>query len=182
MSAQSYALSFVALCLTACASAQTHAGTVTMQCPAEVEGIFASIVGDWTLGVEADEGWSGYGSSNIAWNQNQKCGVVETSIMVFDPDGEDASENRATAYLVYDELSETIKILTADNRGYVHIGIAAAKAPLAFEILKPADEVPNRRIQYRSVESGAFEWSWQGRETQSDDWTDRLVIKYQSAP
>jgi len=84
-------------------------------------------------------------------------------------------------YIVYDELSEAIKILTADNRGYVHIGIAAVEQPFSFEVPKPFGETPNRQIQYRNILPKSFKWSWQGRADHSDDWEDRLIKNYEKS-
>ena len=178
MQAKTLSLSAVMFSLCACVSAQTSETPKAKACPADVEAIFTSIVGEWTLSIEADEGWTGYGSSRISWDADQKCGVVEQSRSVFNQESEDPAQNQSTTYLVYDELTETIKVLTSDTRGYVHIGIAAVDTPLNFEVLKPASETPTRRIQYRNIEPGAFEWSWQGRSAVPEMWKDRLVINY----
>ena len=182
MNAKTLSLSAGILSLCACVSAQTSQSPIARACPAEVDAIFTSIVGDWTLSIEADEGWTGYGSSRISWDTDRKCGVVEQSRSVFNQESENPAQNRATTHLLYDELSDTIKVLTSDNRGYVHIGIAAIDTSLSFEILKPSGETPNRRIHYRSIQPGAFEWSWQGRATESEGWNDRLVINYDKTP
>ncbi|MEO1552448.1 MAG: hypothetical protein AAFR82_00835 [Pseudomonadota bacterium] len=174
-------LSIALLALSSCANVQTAAISEAAQCPTDVDAIFDSIVGEWTLSVQADEGWTGYGSSRISWDVDQKCGLSERTVAVFNQESEDPFESKSTAYIVYDDLSETIKILTADNRGYVHIGIAAVAQPFRFEVLKPSGEAPNRQIQYRNIQPESFEWSWQGRADRSDEWEDRLIINYEKS-
>jgi hypothetical protein len=174
-------LSILLLVLASCANVQISHTSGANGCPTEVEAIFASMVGKWNLSVQADEGWTGYGSSSISWSQDQKCGLFERTFAVFNQESESPFENKSTAYIVYDDLSETIKILTADNRGYVHIGIADVEQPFSFEVLKPFGERPNRQIQYRNILPRSFEWSWQGRGNQAGDWEDRLIVKYEKS-
>ena len=174
-----FSAAFLSIC--SCTSAQTLTAPKVGQCPNEVESIFASIVGEWSLSIRADEGWTGYGNSSISWDADQKCGVIERSFAVFNQESETPSENRSTTYLLYDELSETIKVLTADTRGFVHIGIAAVEKPLIVDVLKPSGEASNRRIQYRNFELGSFEWSWQGRADVADFWHERLTKSYEKA-
>ena len=183
MDTKRFAATAMLFALCACATAQENPAPAPAlsgkACPADVQAFFKTIVGDWTLSIQADEGWTGYGRSRISWAADKKCGLIERSVSVFNAGSEDALDTSSTSHLVYDELSETIKVLSADNRGYAHIGLAAVSAPFNFQILKPAGEMPNRRIQYRNLAPGSFEWSWQGRTSAADDWVDRLVIGYE---
>ncbi|MEL7541508.1 MAG: hypothetical protein AAGJ51_11445 [Pseudomonadota bacterium] len=181
MFTRNIAISTIALTLTACVNAQPVPTETAGDCPAEVERIFGSMIGEWTLAIQADEGWTGYGSSRISWATDKKCGVFERSVAVFDQESEAPAENISTAHYVYDALSETLKVLTSDDRGYVHIGIAAVTEPLKFEVLKPDGEIPNRQIQVQNIQSESFEWSWNGRASPSEDWQKRLVITYSKA-
>ena len=179
MSMNRIAVSGTALALAACASAQPSTIEADRDCPASVGEIFESIVGDWSLSIQADEGWTGYGESTISWASDKKCGVYERSLAVFDQESESPSENSSTAHLIYDELSETIKLLMADDRGYVHIGIAVVETPLRFNVLKLADTPPNRQVQFRNIEPQSFEWSWNGRASPTESWEKRLTVSYQ---
>ncbi|MEM7458301.1 MAG: hypothetical protein AAF331_02450, partial [Pseudomonadota bacterium] len=139
------------------------------------------MIGEWDLAIQADEGWTGYGSSSVSWAADKKCGVFERSVAVFDQESEAPAENISTAHYVYDALSGTLKVLTADDRGYVHVGIAAVTEPLKFEMLKPDGEIPNRQIQIQNIQSQSCEWRRNGRTSPTQDWPKRLVITYWQA-
>ena len=174
-------LPVVLIALTACATSNDLKTDETgSDCPPEVKRLFESIDGDWALSIEADEGWTGYGSSRIEWASSLKCGVSEITNAVYNQESDAHFENTSSALLVYDELSETIKVLTSDRRGYTHIGISPVASSLTFEILKPEGALSTRRIQYRDIETDSFEWIWQGWNSTSERWDDRLKIVYET--
>lgn len=150
-------------------------------CPAPIAAILTPMVGDYVLTIKADEGWTGYGSSSISWDANRPCALSERSDAVFNQESETPTSNGSTALIVYDALSETLKTITSDERGYVHIGVSPPEVPFRFQILKPAGTFPTRQIQYREMSARGFDWVWQGRADPSDPWTDRLIIKYRLA-
>lgn len=173
----------LAACVTAPAPSAPQAAAIPEACPMTVVGVLAPLVGDWTLAIQADEGWTGYGTSTIGWDADRACALSERSEAVFNQESESPFENQSTALLTYDALSETIKTLTADNRGYVHLGVSALEAPLRFAILKADGTAPTRQIQYRNPSEDGFEWVWQGRADADAPWADRLIITYRrSAP
>jgi hypothetical protein len=148
--------------------------------------MFAPLVGDWTLAIRADEGWTGYGTSTIGWDADRPCALAEVSQSVFNQESDTPMETRATALLVFDQLSETVKTLTSDDRGYVHLGMARPlprpATPMRFGILKGDGTPPTRQILYRAFGPEGFEWVWQGRADSAAPWADRLVITYRRAP
>ncbi|MEO0548363.1 MAG: hypothetical protein AAFZ91_00475 [Pseudomonadota bacterium] len=148
-------------------------------CDAETGAALQMLVGTWSLHIEADEGWTGYGESTIAWDSSHVCGILETSEAVFNQESETPFENRSTSLIVFDSLSETMKLLTSDRRGFVHLGFGSDDLmDLSFEIgqLGMSDAV--RRIQYRKLSASGFEWVWQGRDAAETPWKDRLMIVY----
>lgn len=181
MMPKNLALVLASVALSACATAEPSNASVDRDCPPEIQQIFASMIGEWTLTIRADEGWTGYGESTIAWTDEPGCGVIDATTSVFNQESETPLENSSDTILAYDKLSETIKVFTSDDRGYVHIGIAAAETPLSFNIIRSAEAPPTRQIQYRNIQADAFEWSWRGRAGPTDAWADRLVIAYSKA-
>ncbi|MEL7111190.1 MAG: hypothetical protein AAGJ68_11830 [Pseudomonadota bacterium] len=178
MSLKQTALVAASFALVACASAQPDPSTQDHACPAEIEQLFSSLTGDWTLAIRADEGWTGYGESTFIRTSDPSCGVGEATFSVFNQESENPMEVQSSAILAYDKLSKTIKILTGDDRGYTHIGIASPEMPITFDVIQSTGEAPVRQIQYKNMEDGAFEWSWRGRASATEPWADRLVISY----
>lgn len=178
MSPEKIALVAIAFSLSACAETHPTLDQTIGDCPQNVQALFDMLEGEWTLSIQADEGWTGYGTSRMSWATDQKCGLIERSVSVFNQESDTPFENRSTTHLVYDELSETLKVLTSDARGYVHIGIAVVEDPLNFDVLKPNSETPNRRIQYQNIQPDSFEWRWKGRDSAVTPWEERLAISY----
>lgn len=147
-------------------------------CDAPAAPMMQQLVGNWTLSITADEGWTGYGESSIVWDTSRTCGLSEISNAVFNQESETPMDNRSTTLLVFDTLSETMKLLTSDSRGYVHLGFGADPTGLSFEIARGDGSAPTRRIQYRDISADAFEWVWQGRAGSDEPWQDRLTINY----
>ena len=169
--------------LAACVTAPeaSKAAAIPDACPAPVVAVFAPMVGTWTLAIQADEGWTGYGTSTISWDAGRACALSERSEAVFNQESDTPFYNQSTAVVAYDALSETIKTLTADNRGYVHLGVSSLEAPLRFSILEADGAAPTRQIRYRALSEAGFEWAWQGRTEANAAWADRLVITYYRA-
>lgn len=168
----------LAACVTAPAPGAPQAAAIPDACPTPVAAVLAPMVGNWRLALQADEGWTGYGTSTISWDNGRACALSERSEAVFNQESETPFENQSTVLLAYDALSETIKTLTADNRGYVHLGGSSVEAPLRFAILKSDSAAPTRQIQYRALSETGFEWVWQGRADADAPWADRLIITY----
>ncbi|MEO0466697.1 MAG: hypothetical protein AAF216_09155 [Pseudomonadota bacterium] len=173
------AFTFVCHFSTACTS--TNASTIKARsgdCPAVAAVTLNALAGDWTLSINADEGWTGFGESKIRWDEGRKCSLIETANSVFNQESETPFENRSSAILIVDELSDVMKLLVDDGRGFVHLGESSGLDSLDFEILRRGGNPTTRRIQYRSFEADSFVWAWQGHGIESGEWEDRLVITY----
>ncbi|MEM1144697.1 MAG: hypothetical protein AAGI88_19110 [Pseudomonadota bacterium] len=150
-------------------------------CEAPGAAFLSSLIGEWALELEADEGWTGYGKSTISWDYSRVCSVLDTQVAVFNQESDSPFENKSTHLISADSLSGTLKLLSSDRRGYTHLGISGQESgneDLAFEIIRPGGGTPTRRILYRSVKPESFEWVWQGLVEDEESWVDRLVITY----
>lgn len=170
--------------LSACAvgDARLINQTGTLQaCPVEAGQTLAKLTGDWTLSIEADEGWTGYGTSSITPDASLLCGVREKTDAVFDQESDTPIETRSVAVISWDTLYEVMKVMSSDDRGYVHLGQhrGAVNGDLAFEILRLEQDTSTRRMVYRDISEDSFKWVWQGRVEAGDPWEDRLIIDYE---
>ena len=178
-------VTIAAACLTlsACAVSADRSinQTGTLEtCPAEAGKTLAMLVGDWTLNIEADEGWTGYGASSINRDRSLLCGVQETTDAVFDQESDTPMETRSVTVISWDTLSEAMKVMSSDDRGFVHLGQhrGAVTGDMAFEILRLEEDAPTRRMVYRDITEDSFKWVWQGRAEVGDPWEGRLIIDY----
>lgn len=149
-------------------------------CQASAWPMLEGLVGDWALTITADEGWTGFGTSTITRDSAKPCAIIEGADAVFNQESDTPLETRFNAVIVWDRLGEVLKIMSSDDRGYVHLGQNGSliKGTLAFEILRLDQSTPTRQIVYKDITEDGFVWVWQGRSDDSGGWEDRLTIKY----
>lgn len=161
--------------------AEQRAGELTVtSCEAPVAQELERLVGSWRLELQADEGWTGYGESVITWDHLRSCSLLETQTAVFNQESPNPFENASTQVITFDSLSDTLKVLSNDRRGYTHLGLGDGLAleGLSFYIARKGNEQSERRIHYRNLAPNSFEWAWQGRLEEDGEWQDRLVVRY----
>jgi hypothetical protein len=150
------------------------------ECKPEVAMLLGRFVGEWSLHIEADEGWTGSGHASIAVDKLHVCSLFETSNAVFNQESDNPVPTNTKTFLIWDNLSESLKVMSSDNRGYVHLGQSrdVDSDILNFDILRMDQTAPTRRIVYRDLSADQFTWVWQGSVDKNTDWQDRLTIKY----
>lgn len=169
---------------TSCVSTSTpRVETINAQpqgCAPEVAQTLEQLVGRWRLDIRADEGWTGYGESIIEWDTSLKCGIIEKQNALFNKESETPLITDSVSILVFDALSETLKVFTSDSRGYTHLGLSGGRISegFVFEIAQATNRPATRRIKYQNMQADSFEWAWQGRANEGADWGDRLFVRY----
>ena len=151
-----------------------------MGCSKAAKEMLDNFVGEWSINIEADEGWTGYGSSQIRYAPSLVCGTLETSDSMFNQESEAPVSIYATTLIAWDKLSNGWKVMSSDSRGYVHLGqnTNLEGNSLSFDIIRVGQIIPTRRIVYRDIDPEQFTWVWQGRAKEEETWKDRLVMKY----
>ncbi|MCI5048418.1 MAG: hypothetical protein MRY59_13035 [Aquisalinus sp.] len=152
-------------------------------CDEPVAEVLEQLIGTWSLEIEADEGWTGYGQSTIARDPLRACSLLETQSAVFNQESPTPFQNTSTSLIIHDTLSDTLKIVSNDRRGYTHLGFSTGRTleDLTFEVGQAGGRPSTRRIHYRHITEDSFEWVWQGRPDENSQWQDRLTVRYDRA-
>lgn len=132
------------------------------------------------MSMQADEGWEGGGESVVTMAPDRNCAVTEEAEFTLDVGDGRMVESKSTTVIAWDDLRGRWKLLSVDSRGIAHLGVAAApsEGDWTFTVVHEDGPSADRRIAYRNIEDNSFDWVWQGRDSETDEWHDRLVARY----